>query len=106
MIRMLSMDLAAADEAVIDAGINLETINRDRVGVIFSSGIGGILTFFDEVASYVKGDGTPRFSPFFIPKMISDITAGHISIKYGFRGPNFCISFCMCFFLKCNGRCF
>ena len=83
--------LAAADEAVIDAGINLETINHDRVGVIFSSGIGGILTFYDEVATYVKGDGSPRFSPFFIPKMISDITAGHISIKYGFRGPNFCI---------------
>jgi len=83
--------LVAADEAIIDAGINLETINHDRVGVIFSSGIGGILTFYDEVAAYVKGDGSPRFSPFFIPKMISDITAGHISIKYGFRGPNFCI---------------
>jgi len=82
--------LAAADEAITDAGINLETINKDRVGVIFSSGIGGILTFFEEVATYVKGDGSPRFSPFFIPKMISDIAAGHISIKYGFRGPNFC----------------
>jgi 3-oxoacyl-[acyl-carrier-protein] synthase II len=82
--------LAAADEAITDSGINLETVNKDRVGVIFSSGIGGILTFFDEVSTFVKGDGSPRFSPFFIPKMISDIAAGHISIKYGFRGPNFC----------------
>jgi 3-oxoacyl-[acyl-carrier-protein] synthase II len=81
--------LAATEEAITDSGINLETINKDRVGVIFSSGIGGILTFFEEVATFVKGDGTPRFSPFFIPKMISDIAAGHISIKYGFRGPNF-----------------
>lgn len=83
--------LAATEEAVNDAGINLETINLDRVGVIFSSGIGGIGTFYEEVVSFAHGDGTPRFSPFFIPKMISDITAGHISIKYGFRGPNFCI---------------
>ena len=83
--------LAAADEAVKDAGMNLETINLDRVGVIFSSGIGGISTFYEEVTTFVNGDGTPRFSPFFIPKMISDIAAGHISIKYGFRGPNFCI---------------
>jgi 3-oxoacyl-[acyl-carrier-protein] synthase II len=83
--------LAATEEAVNDAGINLETINLDRVGVIFSSGIGGIGTFYEEVVSFANGDGTPRFSPFFIPKMISDITAGHISIKYGFRGPNFCI---------------
>ena len=83
--------LAATEEAVNDSGMNLETINRDRVGVIFSSGIGGIGTFYEEVVSFANGDGTPRFSPFFIPKMISDITAGHISIKYGFRGPNFCI---------------
>jgi 3-oxoacyl-[acyl-carrier-protein] synthase II len=82
--------LAATEEAIIDSGIDLEMINKDRVGVIFSSGIGGILTFYEEVATFVKGDGSPRFSPFFIPKMISDIAAGHISIKYGFRGPNFC----------------
>ena len=81
--------LAATEEAITDSGINLETINKDRVGVILSSGIGGILTFFEEVVAFAKGDGTPRFSPFFIPKMISDIAAGHISIKYGFRGPNF-----------------
>jgi 3-oxoacyl-[acyl-carrier-protein] synthase II len=81
--------LAATEEAITDSGINLETINKDRVGVILSSGIGGILTFFEEVVAFAKGDGTPRFSPFFIPKMISDIASGHISIKYGFRGPNF-----------------
>ena len=81
--------LAATEEAITDSGINLEAINKDRVGVILSSGIGGILTFFEEVVAFAKGDGTPRFSPFFIPKMISDIAAGHISIKYGFRGPNF-----------------
>jgi 3-oxoacyl-[acyl-carrier-protein] synthase II len=81
--------LAATEEAITDSGLNLETINKDRVGVILSSGIGGILSFFEEVVAFAKGDGTPRFSPFFIPKMISDIASGHISIKYGFRGPNF-----------------
>ncbi|HPG33351.1 MAG TPA: beta-ketoacyl-ACP synthase II, partial [Lentimicrobium sp.] len=63
--------------------------NLDRIGVIWASGIGGLLTFQEEVSSYAKGDGSPRFNPFFIPKMIADITAGHISIKHGFRGPNF-----------------
>lgn len=81
--------MIAADEAIIDAKLNLDSIDKDNVGVIFSSGIGGIEVFFQEVKSYVTGDGTPRYSPFFIPKMISDITAGHISIKYGFRGPNY-----------------
>ncbi|MDD3664256.1 MAG: beta-ketoacyl-ACP synthase II [Bacteroidales bacterium] len=81
--------LASAEEAVKDSGLDLEKINLDRAGVIWASGIGGLVTFIDEVSSYAKGDGTPRFSPFFIPKMIADITAGHISIKYGFRGPNF-----------------
>lgn len=81
--------LIAANEAVSDAGFDLEKINKDRVGVIFSSGIGGIETFLQEVRAYALGDGTPRYSPFFIPKMISDIAAGHISIKYGFRGPNY-----------------
>jgi len=84
--------LATADEAVKDSGIDLEKINLDRAGVIYASGIGGILTFFDEVTAFTKGDGTPRFNPFFIPKMISDIASGHISIKYGFRGPNFSIT--------------
>jgi len=81
--------IIAADQAVLDSGLDITKTDLDRVGVIWASGIGGILTFFEEVSAYVKGDGTPRFSPFFIPKMIADITAGHISIKYGFRGPNF-----------------
>jgi 3-oxoacyl-[acyl-carrier-protein] synthase II len=81
--------LVAADEAVKDSGIDLDTINKDEVGVIWGSGIGGIKIFQDEVMNFAKGDGTPRFNPFFIPKMIVDIVAGHISMKYGFRGPNF-----------------
>jgi 3-oxoacyl-[acyl-carrier-protein] synthase II len=81
--------MISADEAIKDAGFNLETLDRDRVGVIMSSGIGGILTFEEEITSFAKGDGTPRFNPFFIPKMISDIASGQISMKYGFRGPNY-----------------
>jgi 3-oxoacyl-[acyl-carrier-protein] synthase II len=79
----------AADEAVRNAGLDPEATDKDRCGVIWASGIGGIETFLEEVKGFVTGDGTPRFSPFFIPKMISDIAAGMISIKYGFRGPNF-----------------
>ena len=81
--------LIVADEAVADAKLIEDSVNQDRVGVIFGSGIGGIGTFQDEVKAFFQGDGTPRFNPFFIPKMISDIAAGHISMKYGFRGPNF-----------------
>ena len=81
--------IVATAEAIKDSKIDLENINLDRAGVIWGSGIGGIKTFYDEVSSFAKGDGTPRFNPFFIPKMISDIAAGMISIKYGFRGPNF-----------------
>ncbi len=81
--------LVAADEAIVDSGLPLSSINPDRVGVIWGSGIGGLLTFQEEVKSFARGDGTPRFNPFFIPKMIADIAAGHISIKYGFRGPNY-----------------
>jgi 3-oxoacyl-[acyl-carrier-protein] synthase II len=81
--------LIAAEEAVKDAGIDPEATDKDRSGVIWASGIGGIETFLEEVKGFVTGDGTPRFSPFFIPKMISDIAAGMLSIKYGFRGPNF-----------------
>ncbi|MCD4744784.1 MAG: beta-ketoacyl-ACP synthase II [Bacteroidales bacterium] len=81
--------LVASEEAIKDSGINLETIDLDRAGVIWASGIGGLATFIHEVVSFARGDGTPRFNPFFIPKMIADIAAGHISIKYGFRGPNF-----------------
>jgi 3-oxoacyl-[acyl-carrier-protein] synthase II len=81
--------LVASDEAVKNSGLNLETINKDRVGVIFGSGIGGFNTFLSELGDYFKGNSMPRFNPFFIPKIISDIAAGHISIKYGFRGPNY-----------------
>jgi 3-oxoacyl-[acyl-carrier-protein] synthase II len=79
----------ATDEAIIDSGLNLEHIDKDRAGVIWASGIGGLETFFLAIKQHVLGDGTPRFSPFFIPKMIGDIAAGTISIKYGLRGPNF-----------------
>jgi 3-oxoacyl-[acyl-carrier-protein] synthase II len=81
--------LIAADEAVKDSGFDIETVNKDRVGVIFGSGIGGFGTFLSEVSDYFKGNSIPRFNPFFIPKIISDIAAGHISIRYGFRGPNY-----------------
>jgi len=81
--------LVAAEEAVRDSGIDLQSVDKSRVGVIWSSGIGGLYTFYDAIRSYVLGDGSPRFSPFFIPKMISNIASGSISIKYGFRGPNF-----------------
>lgn len=81
--------MVSADEAVTDAGLDLDKLDLEKIGVIWASGIGGILTFQEEVTDFARGDGTPRFNPFFIPKMIADITAGHISIKYGFRGPNF-----------------
>ncbi len=81
--------MVTADEAVNDARLISDNVNPDRVGVIWASGIGGMTTFYDEVSGYVAGDGTPRFSPYMIPKMIADIAAGHISIRYGFRGPNF-----------------
>ena len=81
--------LVATDEAVKDSGIDLEKINLDRAGVIWGSGIGGLRTFQLEVENYTDGGRNPRFNPFFIPKMIADIAAGQISIKYGFRGPNF-----------------
>jgi 3-oxoacyl-[acyl-carrier-protein] synthase II len=89
--RFTQIALAASDQAVQDAGINKDTVNTDRVGVIFASGIGGIVTFQEEVINFAKGDGTPRFNPFFIPKMILDIAAGQISMRYGFRGPNFAV---------------
>src|SRR5690606_34933985 len=79
----------AADEAVKDSGVDFANSDTNRIGVIWGSGIGGLKTFFDEVVGFAKGDGTPRFNPFFIPKMILDIAPGHISIKYGLRGPNF-----------------
>jgi len=91
MDRFTQTAIVASDEAVTDSGINGENINKDRVGVVFASGIGGLITFQEEVLNFAKGDGTPRYNPFFIPKMILDIAAGHISIKHGFRGPNFAV---------------
>jgi 3-oxoacyl-[acyl-carrier-protein] synthase II len=81
--------VATATEAMEDSGLDLEKVNLDRVGVIWGSGIGGLKTFQEECFNFKDGDGTPRFNPFFIPKMIVDIAAGHISIKYGLRGPNY-----------------
>lgn len=81
--------MIAVDEAMKDSGLDLEKIDLVRAGVIWGSGIGGLRTFQDEVTAFATGDGTPRFNPYFIPKMIADIAAGFISIKYGFQGPNF-----------------
>jgi 3-oxoacyl-[acyl-carrier-protein] synthase II len=89
--RFTQTAIISSDMAVIDAGINKENVNVDRVGVVFASGIGGLITFQEEVVNFAKGDGTPRFNPFFIPKMILDIAAGHISMRHGFRGPNFAV---------------
>ncbi|MCX6202928.1 MAG: beta-ketoacyl-ACP synthase II [Bacteroidetes bacterium] len=89
--RFSQIAIVASDQAVIDAGITKDNVDHDRVGVIFASGIGGLNTFTDEVTNFVHGDGTPRFNPFFIPKMILDIAAGQISMKHGFRGPNFAV---------------
>jgi len=89
--RFTQLAIVSSDEAIRHAGISKETVDPDRTGVIFSSGIGGLLTFQEEVMAYAKGDGTPRFNPFFIPKMILDIAAGHISMRHGFRGPNFAV---------------
>lgn len=87
--------LVSTDEAVKDAGLDFEKLNTNRIGVIWGAGIGGLKTFLDEVTNFAQGDGTPRYNPFFIPKMIIDIAAGHISMKYGLRGPNFaCVSAC------------
>lgn len=89
--RFTQFALISSDEAIKDAGITRENIDPDRVGVIFASGIGGLITFQEEVTNYATGDGTPRFNPFFIPKMILDIAAGHISMRHGFRGPNYAV---------------
>jgi 3-oxoacyl-[acyl-carrier-protein] synthase II len=89
--RFAQLAIVASDQAVSDAGISKENVDVDRVGVIFASGIGGLTTFQEEVINFAKGDGTPRFNPFFIPKMILDIAAGQISMRHGFRGPNFAV---------------
>jgi len=87
--RYAQFGLVSATEAVEDAGLLGDGVDKNRVGVIWASGIGGIQSFHNEVKNFVTGDGTPRYNPFFIPRMIADIAAGHISIKFGFRGPNF-----------------
>ncbi len=89
--RFSQLALVASDEAVADAGIEKGKFEPDRTGVILGSGIGGLITFQQEVMEFAKGDGTPRFNPFFIPKMILDIAAGHVSMRHGFRGPNFSV---------------
>ncbi|TYR35029.1 beta-ketoacyl-ACP synthase II [Sphingobacterium phlebotomi] len=81
--------IASTDEAVKDAGLEFDKLDRNRIGVIWGAGIGGLTTFTEEVANFVRGDGTPRFNPFFIPKMLIDIAPGHISMRYGLHGPNF-----------------
>jgi 3-oxoacyl-[acyl-carrier-protein] synthase II len=81
--------MVATDEAIADSGLDMGAIDKDRFGVIWGAGIGGLKTFQDEAIAFGQGDGTPRFNPFFIPKMIADIAPGHISIKHGLRGPNF-----------------
>ena len=87
--RFTQYALVSTEEAIIDSGIDLENEDKDQIGVIWGSGIGGLETFQNEVIEFQKGDGTPRFNPFFIPKFIPDIAPGMISIKYGFTGPNF-----------------
>jgi len=81
--------IATSDEAIKDSGLDLSTLNMGRAGVILGVGIGGLQTFFNECVNFAEGGGVPRFNPFFIPKMIADIASGHISIKYGFQGPNY-----------------
>ncbi len=89
MDRFTQYAIIVADEAILDSKLDLEKEDLDRIGVIWGAGIGGIETFQEEVINFAKGDGTPKFNPFFIPKMIADIAPGQISIKYGLRGPNF-----------------
>jgi len=89
MDKFTQYAMVAADEAIADAKLDLDSINKMRVGVIWGAGIGGLETFQEEVLNFARGDGTPRFNPFFIPKMIADIAPGNISIKYGFMGPNY-----------------
>lgn len=89
MDKFAQYAIVSSDEAIKDSGLNLDKENKDRIGVIWGAGIGGLITFQEEVLTFGKGDGTPRFNPFFIPKMIADIAPGMISIRHGLRGPNF-----------------
>ena len=90
--RFAQYAMVAVAEAMQDSGLEIIEREADRVGVIWSTGIGGLTSFFEEVMDYSAGDGTPRFSPFFVPRMIPDLPAGYISIKYGLKGPNYCVS--------------
>ena len=90
--RFSQFALIAASEAMEDANFDLDTLNKERAGVIWSSGIGGLQSFYDEVMGWAEGNNIPRFSPFFVPRLITDIASGHISLKYGFMGPNFCVT--------------
>lgn len=90
--RFSQFALVASDQAMADAGLNKENINPDRIGVVLGSGIGGLITFQNEVMEFAKGDGTPRFNPFFIPKMILDIAAGQVSMRHNLRGPNYAVT--------------
>lgn len=90
--RFAQYAMIAVEEAMQDSGLEIIENESDRVGVIWSTGIGGLTSFFEEVMDYSAGDGTPRFSPFFVPRMIPDLPAGYISIKYGLKGPNYCVS--------------
>lgn len=89
--RFTQFALVASDQAMADAGLTKDNINPDRIGVVLGSGIGGLITFQNEVQEFAKGDGTPRFNPFFIPKMILDIAAGQISMRHNLRGPNYAV---------------
>jgi len=89
--RFTQFALVVSDQAMADAGLNKDNIDPDRIGVVFGSGIGGLITFQQEVMEFGKGDGTPRFNPFFIPRMILDIAAGQISMRHNLRGPNFAV---------------
>ncbi len=88
--RFTQLALVVSDQAMTDAGLNKDNINPDRIGVVFASGIGGLITFQNEVTEFAKGDGTPRFNPFFIPKMILDIAAGQISMRHNLTRSQFC----------------
>ena len=98
--RFAQYALVASDEAIADSGIDLETVDKYRVGVIWGAGIGGLETFQEEVKNFANGDGTPRFNPFFIPKMIADIAPGNISY-----GSKLYYGICLCLFCKCFDRC-
>ena len=87
--RFAQLAIVCSEEAIKHAGLDDPTLDKDRIGVIWASGIGGMITFIEEMTTFNAGDGTPRFNPFFIPKLILDIAAGHISMRYNFRGPNF-----------------